>query len=197
MKIEASSHLSYLRENISQIAKSCQPLWHPLGFVSCIIGKEKNGSITRIHYWPKCERRAKTPNWPIHTHIYDLSSLILEGRLRDIQYRLIPGCDYAIYSVSYSGEDSVINLTGGRTSIKIETDEVRQKGEEYTVPIDFFHQTIVPFDESAITLVVLSNFEDSKPLVLGGYGEKSYPYERVEFNKVEFWSRIKETIHLT
>ena len=194
MMIKASSQLPYLRENISELTSTCQPLWHPLGFVSCVIRSEKNSFITRIHYWPKFERRTKNPDWPIHTHVYDLSSQILDGRVRDIQYRLKDGADYAIYSVCYSGENSALNFTNEHTSIEKVIDAVHEAGEEYTVAIGSFHQTRVPFDESAVSLVVLSNFVNFTPLVLGTLREKFFPYSRVKFDKLTFWNRIGDII---
>ena len=194
MKIEARSQLPYLRENIDRIASSCQPLWHPLGFVSCVIRNESEKYITRIHYWPKSKRRPKTPNWPIHTHTYHLSSYILDGRVRDIQYRLKDGTEYAVYSVSYSGENSEIVPTKELASVEKLVDVFQEKGEEYSILTGFFHQTKVPLHESATTLVVLSNFVSAKPFVLGTPGEKTYSYERARFDKLAFWSRIANLI---
>ncbi len=194
MKIDVRSQLPYLRENISLVSATCQPLWHPLGFVSCVIRKEAQKYTTRIHYWPKFDRRTKNPDWPIHSHVYDLSSYILEGRVRDIQYQLVEGAEYAVYSVSYSGENSTIKRTERQTSIKKVVDEVHGEGEEYSVPIGSFHQTQVPVRESALSLVVLFNFTDEKPLVLGTVEEKSYRYDRVKFDRLTFWARVRDMI---
>ena len=194
MTIDIDSQLQYLRKNFSKVALTCQPLWHPLGFVSCVIRKEKRKFTTRIHYWPKHERRTKNPDWPIHSHVYHLTSRILKGRVRDIQYRLRDGSDYAIYSVQYSGEDSVINFTNRQTSVEKTIDKIHELGEEYSVSIGSFHQTQVPMGESVISLVVLSSFVDSNPLVLGTLEEQSYRYDRAEFDKSTFWTRIREVI---
>ncbi len=194
MKTNASSQLPYLRETISQLASTAQPLWHPLGFVSCVIRNKEKQNTTRVHYWPKNERRCKNPDWPIHTHAYDLSSLVLEGGVRDIQYRQKAGSKYAIYSVSYVGHDSSITRSDQYTSIETLVDKFREVGEEYSVPMGAFHQTLVPIDEMAVTLVVLSNFGNADPLVLGAAAEKSYPYDRVQFNKLVFWNRVRDAI---
>ena len=194
MKINAKSQLSYLRENLNVIAATCQPLWHPLGFVSCIIRDESEEYIARVHYWPKSRRRPKKPNWPIHTHTYHLSSYIVDGRVRDIQYYLKEGVEYAVYSVSYSGDNSEVLPTDKFVSIEKVVDTYREKGEEYSVPVSNFHQTKVPLYESAVTLVVLSDFTSAKPFVLGNPGEKSYSYERAEFDKKAFWSKIGKVI---
>ena len=194
MKIDAFSQLSYLRDNISEVALTCQPLWHPLGFVSCVIRKEEGRFTTRLHLWPKHERRTKNPDWPIHNHVYDLTSYILCGRVRDIQYRLRDGRDYAIYSVQYSGNNSTVSFANGRTSIEKVTDEIHEAGDQYAVSIGSFHQTKVPMDESAISIVVLSNFANENPLVLGHTTESSHHYDRAEFDKVAFWTTISKVI---
>lgn len=188
--IDAKSQLKFLEDNFLELASTCKPLWHPLGFVSCIIRKEKYFT-SRIHYWPKMERRTKVPNWPIHTHVYDLSSYILAGRVRDIQYRKKDGTDYVIYSVSYKGEDSEIKSTSTYTSIRKISDRIRSIGDEYAIPLGVFHETQVPLDEFAITLVALSNFADSAPLVLGEKEIGIHSYDREEFDRLEFWRRIE------
>ena len=194
MKTRASVRVSHLRAHFSEISSTCHPLWHPLGFVSCIIPSEDSSYTTRIHYWPKWERRYKEPNWPIHNHVYDVSSHILEGRVRDVQYQVEDGNDYAAYSVSYSGEDSQIILTSQRIGIRKLVDEVRQTGEEYSIPEGTFHQTVVPVGESAITLVVLSNFSGASPLVLGTSERESYRYVRDKYSSELFWKRIRAIV---
>ena len=194
MKTDTYSQLSFLRDNFSKVSLESQPLWHPLGFVSCIVREEGRTYTTRLHYWPKYERRTKSPNWPIHTHAYDLSSLILDGRIYDIQYKLVAGSGYAIYSVEYFGESSTINYTNEKASIAKVTDGVHVAGEEYSIPIGSFHETRVPMDECAVSLVVLSNFSDRRPLVLGRGEGQRYRYDRAAFDKTIFWTRMGEVI---
>jgi len=196
MRIDASSKLNFLRENISELAVSAQPLWHPLGFTSCVIQDIPNVLKARIHYWPKNERRVKNPNWPIHTHVYELSSLILHGCVRDIQYDLLEGEEHKVYSVSYSGENSAIEQTDRRLSISSSVDSVRSIGDEYHVPAGVFHQSVVPREKTAITLVVLSNFSDCKPEVLGNDGDQSYPYERKPYDRSIFWDQVNKALEL-
>ena len=190
MKIRAQSQIPYLRDNLSHLASICVPRWHPLGFVSCVISKQDEEFITRVHYWPKFDRRTKNPQWPIHSHAYDLSSYILEGSVRDIQYQQTEGTDYTVYSVSYGGNDSAINISHKQISIKKVVDQVRNVGEEYSVAVGSLHQTKVSLGESAVSLVVTSNFSDVVPIVLGQPGEERYPYDRVEFDRFVFWKRI-------
>lgn len=194
MKVSASSQIDYLRENLSKLASVHEPLWHPLGFVSCVIRDEPGRSVVRVHCWPKDERRPKRPDWPIHTHVYDLSSLVLAGRVRDLQYGTKSGDEYAIYSVSYEKDGSAISSTGRDTSLILQADHYHSTGEEYFVPAGSFHQTYVPQDESAITLVAQSNFQRTTPLVLGFYGSRAEPYNREGFDKTFFWKQVEQAV---
>ena len=190
MKINAKDHLEFLSINIQSLASALQPLWHPLGFASCVINIESDDNIYRVHYWPPKERRTKNPDWPIHTHAYNLSSVILLGKVQDIQYKTTTGSEYSVYKVEYSNGNSEIIKTEESLSLIEEINKTRTTGEEYRVEKGVFHQSAVDYDESAITFVVLSEFTDNPPLVLGGSGELRYPYDRTPFNKELFWSAV-------
>ena len=193
MKTELSAQIEYLHKNFSVLAQTCQPLWHPLGFVSCEVRK-KGGYMVRLHYWPKCERRGKNPNWPIHTHVYNLVSRVLGGRVRNIQYRETKGEEFKVYLVEYFGDQSAIGLTDERTSIEKVKDEIIDAGKEYSVEVGTFHETVVDFGEAAWTLVVLSDVVAIEPKVLGVSGGRCYRYDRVEFDKLLFWTEMKNVL---
>lgn len=194
MRTSASSFLAYLSENIFQLEERCVPLWHPLGFVSCVIRGELGQYVVRVHYWPRDERRVKNPDWPIHTHVYALSSFVLSGVVRDLQYGLVPGDQYVIYRVRYYGGDSEIVRTNKCTGIEVASDQLRKGGEQYWVEQGVFHQTQVPREKSAVTLVVLSDLKDEAPLVLGTPQEQRYPYERIAFDRQRFWRAVEEAV---
>lgn len=172
-----------------------QPQWHPLGFVSCVILRETDGSTVRVHYWPKSERRVKNPDWPVHTHTYQLSSLVLAGRLFDIQYQRSSGTSQVIYEVNYYDGGSSIARTSETISLSIEFEKERSVGEQYSVERGVFHETRVAFDESALTLVALSEFKENlHPLVVGSNKAESYPYDRTSFDREEFWSQVETSL---
>jgi hypothetical protein len=194
MKINALDHLNFLLDNIDTIAVNIQPLWHPLGFVSCVI-RDNPGELTlRVHYWPPHDRRTKNPDWPVHTHSYALSSLVMLGKIEDTQYKTTDGERYSIYQVSYFNGNSEIRSTGRKTSALKCTSEIHTEGEQYRVERGVFHQSSVQFTESAVSFVALSEPSSEAPLVLGGDGEQSYPYDRTPFNKEEFWSAVRGAI---
>ena len=152
----------------------------------------------RVHLWPKGERRVKNPDWPIHTHSYFLSSIVLQGNIRDIQYNSIEGGQNVVYSVSYFEGGSEITQTAEKVGVVPLVDELRCEGDSYEVDLDVFHQSVVPVDRSAVTLVALSKFTDSPPLVLGSPAEEKYPYDRTPYDKDLFWGEatgvVKDTL---
>ncbi|EUJ11162.1 hypothetical protein Meth11DRAFT_2002 [Methylophilaceae bacterium 11] len=197
MKVEAEYFLPYLKNNICELELKCIPLWHPLGFVSCIIHEVSNLFTVRIHYWPENVRRVKNPDWPIHTHSYFLSSHILNGELTDIQYEQYEAEEYSIFSVNYYKGGSEIHLTNKKTGVKETIHTRRLGGESYSVSKGVFHQTNVEIDKTALTLVALSEFSEEPPLVLGNsVAQNSYPYDRVIFEPEIFWREVKIGLNL-
>lgn len=195
MRISASEYFSFLVDNLEELSKTKQPLWHPLGFTSCLIDEVKNVREIRINYWPLQERRTKNPDWPIHTHRYHLSSMILAGSVQDIQYDTEGGNTDHIYEVRYSGKDSEIKKTNSGISLKENTCISRKTGEVYEVAKGVFHQSYVGMEETAITLVALSDFSDVNPLVVGQEANEFYPYERKPFSANNFWSKVSHAVN--
>lgn len=194
MKINASDNFHFLFNNIDCLAIDIQPLWHPLGFASCVIKKDVPNVTLRVHYWPPNVRRTKNPDWPIHTHSYTLSSLVLHGAIEDIQYETAQGDEYTIYQVTYLNENSEIINTARKINISKQIAEMRTNGDQYRVERGVFHQSTVKFSESAVTLVALSEPSNEAPLVLGKGGEHRYPYDRTPFDKELFWSTVRYSI---
>ena len=194
MKINAVDHLSFLEDNIYQLSQVSSPLWHPLGFVSCLISSKKGDYDIRVHYWPSGDRRTKNPNWPIHTHSYALSSLVLTGKVRDIQYRMVDGSEHSAYKVNYFDGGSEILKTGTTMALSESVNRIHGSGGQYSVEQGVFHQSLVELNEKAVTLVALSEMSGNPPLVLGTDAEVRYPYERVPFDRNTFWTEVRDAI---
>jgi len=193
MQTSIQDAFDFLSSNLEQLASNVVPLWHPLGFVSCVID-ESPTHVTRVHYWPPGERRVKNPDWPIHTHAYALRSLVMSGAVRDLQYRVEPGEQWRIYSVNYYDGGSEIVRTSESVSAVPEVDEIRNAGEQYEVPRGVFHQTHVPHDQATVTVVLLTDHVTDAPKVLGVKQAKKYPYDRVAFDAAVFWKAVREAV---
>lgn len=194
MKTEISDVLSFLQENFVPLSANLVPLWHPLGFVSCVIDEVSSSHVARVHYWPECERRVKNPDWPIHTHTYSLESLVLAGTVRDLQYRVQPGTEWCEYSVNYYSGGSELVRTSNEVDTIAEVDELRRAGSRYEVPRGVYHQTLVPREQSAVTLVLLTDHSSDAPKVLGSKLAERYPYDRISFDRERFWDAIKKAL---
>lgn len=191
MRTSLDECLGILSDCVDDFSVKPQPLWHPLGFVSCIIHKSENGDAVRVHYWPEGDRRTKNPDWPIHTHSYNLRSLILYGSLKDIKYKVSDGHDSTVYEVRYSGDNSEILRTDRSLKIDGKVVSERNAGDTYDVLRGVFHQSQVAINSIAVTLVVISEIANDVPLVLGEGGDSFYPYDRLPYDKDIFWSAIK------
>lgn len=194
MKTDISEVFGFLRNNLKSLASSVIPLWHPLGFVSCVIGQAPSSYVARVHYWPPGERRVKNPDWPIHTHTYALRSLVLAGDVRDIQYRVEPGDQWCVYSVNYYDGGSEIVKTLEEVDATTVVDEIRTAGIQYEVRRGIYHQTLVAQEHSAVTLVLLTDHCSEAPRVLGSKAAAKYPYDRVPFHHGRFWGAVGEAV---
>lgn len=194
MKTETLHALNFLHENFDHLSSNLVPLWHPLGFVSCVIYELPSSHVIRVHYWPKGERRVKNPDWPIHTHTYRLRSLILAGEVRDLQYSVRPGREWCVYSVNYYSGGSEIVRTPHEVDAIAEVDEFRRSGNHYEVPRGVYHQTLVPHEQSAATLVLLTDHGSDTPKVLGSKLAERYPYDRIPFDRHQFWDGIRDAM---
>lgn len=199
MQTSILNSFAFLHDNLDRLASAVIPLWHPLGFVSCVIDESPEKYVTRVHFWPPGERRVKNPDWPIHTHSYALRSLVLSGAVRDLQYRIETGDQWCIYTVNYYEGGSEIVRTSEKVNAVPEVDEIRHAGAKYEVPRGIFHQTQVPPDQAAVTVVSLSNHGPDTPKVLGTEQAEKYPYDRIQFEPNVFWNAVREAVecHLT
>ncbi|MET4678840.1 hypothetical protein [Stenotrophomonas rhizophila] len=198
MKPDARDYLGYLRSIISDCSKSVVPLYHPLGFVSCVLPSVEEGIILRVHYWPKYDRREKAPSWPIHTHNFRLSSCVIEGEVENIEYQVVDGVRGGglralnVYNVRYDGEHSKIVDSGDLVHIMVASDFVHTEGMSYVVEKGEFHESVVPTGVRAITLACLTEKGSETPFVLGDISGGDFSYEREEFDPGEFWSVVAE-----
>jgi hypothetical protein len=182
------------RRDIVDLEEDTTPLWHPLGFVSCEAYCLPSGDVARVHFWPRGQRRTKNPDWPIHTHSYALRSRVLSGQVRDIQYRAEPPGGGRIYMVEYSEGGSRVVKSNRTVELAKTVDEIRVAGSEYSVPQGTFHQTRVPEEESAVTIVLLSNHTNDPPEVIGTDEGNVYPYDRIPFAKNAFWQAVRSAL---
>jgi hypothetical protein len=118
----------------------------------------------------------------------------MAGLVRDLQYSVQPGAEWCEYSVSYYRGGSEIVRTPNEVDTFANVDELRRSGSRYEVPRGVYHQTLVPHEHSAVTLVVLTDHSSDAPKVLGSKLAERYPYDRKSFDRKRFWDAIKEAL---
>lgn len=192
MKTNASDHLPYLLGNLDLVERESTPLYHPLGFVSCLVPCARD-MILRLHFWPEGERRYKNPLWPIHTHNYRLSSFVVAGEVIDVQYdaEISEFGAEVIYEVEYSGEDSKISESARKCFLTEARRNILKSGDSYQVERGIFHQSEVEQGRSAVTFVCLTDKGAENPLVVGEPTGRVFPYERVRYDKDLFWRHVR------
>ena len=181
---------NWLADHLSRF-QHIQPHWHPLGFVSCFVLREDDHAV-RVHLWPAGERRPKHPNWPIHTHIFDLESHVVFGALVDRQYELSPGEAFEKYGVHYNGIDSDIRPTRECVRVVKMREVTHSAGSTYSVAKGIFHETVVNREDTVLTVARCQAYDSGPAFVLGKKGTLPYAYERELFDREIFWKAVAE-----
>ena len=184
--LETSKKLHSIRQPLINIldnllVSEITSTWHPYGFLVTRLGSIDSKTF-RLHIWPETPYTRQNPDWPIHSHPWEMQSLILHGHLTNCLYHVSYDNLYSterLYQIIYDGKHSVLQATNQLVSHKLSSENVYIKGEAYYVQANDFHVTNVKEGNLTATLVVTYNANSSPPNVIGRVeGEKSYQYER-------------------
>src|SRR5438132_13498275 len=142
--------------------------WHPLGFLVVRLGEVPSGQL-RLHIWTSNSRPIQLPNWPVHTHIFELQSHILVGTVTNEWYEVKPGNPgYSrLYEVAYRGTTSMMNATSNYVDCACTLQESFDPGSNYVVDREQYHATEVADGRFAATIVLAANPVDAVPIVVG------------------------------
>jgi GrpB-like predicted nucleotidyltransferase (UPF0157 family) len=176
--------------------KSIQPLWHPLGFVSCTLISTDSWAL-KIHLWPKNDRKPKTPNWEIHDHLFHIDSRVLKGTIRNIMFKETQGTSLEHYTALYNEKNSVLTPVGKFCDVQVHSDVELRAGSRYIMESGEFHQGHVKNDNLTVTLVLKSKKIAGAPRILGKPGLSGAdlsPYNREFYPKDKFWSAVLSII---
>ena len=180
-----------------QDIKDTDVLWHPLGFCGATIERGSDYHL-KVHYWPKGDRRPKTPNWPIHTHRFELESLVLAGKITDVQYRTDKaGSDWNQYAVEYIGDEkrnSSWTDACKHANLTEISQTTFQAGDKYRVAKGTAHQSVVSETVATLTFVKTWDRSPEGPIVFGNEQGGDFFYERNKFKTELFWSQVRKAI---
>jgi hypothetical protein len=139
-----------------------QAVLHPLGFV-CFPLLRGRGTGVCVHVWlsHRAEFAPELTTSPIHSHSWDLESLVLFGRIGNELVNVRASADaeatHRVYEIhSAQGADEV---TPTAQCVRSSPQEVRyaRAGEVYAMPGGQFHSSVVPDGLDTATVLLASS----------------------------------------
>jgi hypothetical protein len=155
--------------------------WHPYGFIVYHLGADPCGRRLRLHVWPAGVRPKQQPEWPIHSHPWDFSSMILCGRVLHTRYVASRDSSgrYCHYSVSYAADASILVRTGLTLRVEPDAHETLLPGAVYQMKPPEYHQVYAADMGATATLVRTGAASVGSGAVLGSLdGLAVYRYVR-------------------
>ena len=139
---------------------------HPLGFRVAIVSG--NGRLSlRLHVWPSAAAEGQS-GYNIHDHVFDMTSHVLVGALRQTRYDVSAGrpATHATYGVGYDDEGSFLAKT--QETVRAAPKEFSDVpiGSTYSLRAGEFHMLERASSLGAATLV-LTRSGDGSPRTLG------------------------------
>lgn len=158
-------------------------LWHPLGFIIITLQDWYRDERLRIHIWPASLRKYNNnKNW-IHNHEYNITSLVLIGKIINNKYNFYFSEEeqqYPLYNVLHNGTNSDLVNTHKFCNIKFSTCEEIFSGQIYSIDKTEFHSSDTSLEEITCTLVLNKNKQTSSPNIVGeaDYNQEKFIYKR-------------------
>ena len=168
-------------EEMATRPSSFEAVWHPVGFIHVNLG-ESNGAGLRLHLWTSIPEEHTGLGWPIHDHIWSLTSYVICGTIKNYLYDVQPNPSvpsHRIYAVKYDGRINYLEATEELISYAVATEETVPQGRIYRVEPGQFHSSEAVKNQLVATLVLAEKTETKSPRVVGALdGERVYVMER-------------------
>jgi hypothetical protein len=143
------------RAEMGDLLAATPMVHHPLGFLQLRLA-EVAGRVVRLHLWHADHYEPSMPYWPIHTHLYSLTSYVLQGAVQQMDYTADATAaepTHRIYELEYKDSGSTRRPTTATVRLALTGAEIHHAGSGYDIPDGSFHQTS-PFVTPGLTLVV-------------------------------------------
>lgn len=144
---------------------------HPLGFCA-FRWRLAGGRALRVHIWSRNFRWKQSPFWPIHDHVFDFSSAVLEGRLVNKSYSLRrldeeTALSCGVYEVDYLHGASSMRLKQPQSRLSLESVQVVNRGETYGMKAGVLHRSKLVADFAVTVLATNNRAGHAVPRVIG------------------------------
>lgn len=140
--------------------------YHPLGFLYAKV--QSAGSVgIRLHVWSK-EARVQEPQWNVHDHLFDFSSVVLFGSIRNERFAFEKalGGEAGLFQVAYDGADSVLTSLGQSGTLRPVGAETALEGAVYRLKSTELHNSS-PIGTWAATIVRTEQRRTDGAVVIG------------------------------
>lgn len=171
--------------------------WHPNGFAVFHLEDPEGLGRLRFHVWPRGLRISLEGQPAIHSHPWDLCSLVIAGCYTDTLYQ-VRECDRESqgrlrgFVVRRGGEHEGDLVCPTLSWYEVIGKEHRAipEGSIHRVPLGVLHESHIPLNKCVATLLIASKTTDfSKVLLVGNssFGERRYLRPQVsteELNRI-------------
>ncbi len=140
----------YIRHN-----RDCEVHAHPLSFYRLTICSNECFDL-RLHAWLNHSQSEPNGESNIHSHTWNLNSLILSGELvnRVYKFKESPKSGLEVFEIVYGNAGSERKSLNRNVAIASVTERTLRKGDVYSLPAACFHSTEVALHTSVLTIVV-------------------------------------------
>ncbi|WP_124853465.1 hypothetical protein [Micromonospora arida] len=140
--------------------------WHPTGFAVFHLGDLGAEQKLRLHIWLAGHRPTLANHPHIHSHHWELDSLVLAGTYTDILFQIDTENGMPYFLHEYADGHSV--TPRGVVKLRQVAHRTVHTGKFHHIPIGVLHETRVPADASVATLVIMGKPQQVDMMLAGG-----------------------------
>lgn len=152
--------------------------WHPNGFAVFHFGEVPSLGRLRLHVWPRRLRVALKGQPAIHSHPWELCSLVIAGSYRDALYKAREfdkggSCRLQGFNLQsgIAGEGDLAAPVPMWYEVTVVKERTVVEGSFHYLPAGVLHTAEIPDDQFAATLLITGETIDPKKLLLIGSPE--------------------------
>jgi hypothetical protein len=165
---------------------------HPLGFVCFPIVRQGDNGVC-VHVWsPQLFVPVRSTMSPMHSHSWDLVSVVLFGELRNDLVAVLDGePTHRVFEIHNRGDVDEVRGTSRLVGCRTETTELNHAGETYEVRVGQFHAT---FAREAATVAVGKGQPGAIDLSLGRIDDHTHFVRRERCNRSDTVSAARMVV---